>query len=654
MAKEGDEIKQIISIEVKESGVDKASKDVQGLSSAIDETTDSTQKLETAQKSFKTQLHEANQELQNAVNKFGETSDEAVKAAKAVAGLKDQMGFAKDLADQFNPDQKMKALGAASQVAATGVSAVTSGMALFGDQSEDTQAALLKVQAAMAFSDSISGLSDLSDQWTLLKSVIGQSSIVTAANTAATTAASAVQKALGIETIATSIGFKVLKGAIVATGLGALAIAVIALVQNFDKVKEVVLNLVPGLSEVGEQIMGIVNAVTDFIGVTSEAGRAIDKQKSYAEKSLAQTEKYLKRHENTLTDAQKRELELRNEHFTRVKEGEFTQAESLQIYKEAKAKDAAEAAAKAAELEEKEREKAAEKAKAAREKRDAEAKSKREKEAEEKKKREEESYKFEQDRLKKLNDLEKASLDDIDAAKKANEDGAKTAKQVELDNEQLAYDKKLEAARKFGQDTEDLEIQHLNNVNDINLKHAEKAKEIDETIFNNKKLQQEAIAGLGNAGIQAAKDLFGKNKAVQKGIIATEGAVALGKVAINTVQAVAADNAASPTTFGLPWSAVHIGMGALGAASIIANTSKSLSAVGGGSVPSSGGSGLTAQSAPSRNVAQVGFQGSSENQIATSINKAGANAAPIQAFVVSSEIKNQAELDRKKELGNSI
>lgn len=122
--------------------------------------------------SLRTKLREAILTQSAMSQKYGETSEEAIGAAKAVAELKDQISFNKDLVDSFNPDQKFKALGAATQLSTTALSAGVSGMALFGDQSEDTEKALLKVQAAMAFSQAVSSLSDIGDQYKLLKATI--------------------------------------------------------------------------------------------------------------------------------------------------------------------------------------------------------------------------------------------------------------------------------------------------------------------------------------------------------------------------------------------------------------------------------------------------------------------------------------------------
>ena len=58
--------------------------------------------------SFKKQLKDANNELLNMSAKFGETSKEAVNAAKKVAGLKDAIGDAKALAEITSEEDKAK------------------------------------------------------------------------------------------------------------------------------------------------------------------------------------------------------------------------------------------------------------------------------------------------------------------------------------------------------------------------------------------------------------------------------------------------------------------------------------------------------------------------------------------------------------------
>lgn len=313
-----------VNIVVKESGMDSVNNSIANLENAVQQTEQST-------KSFRQQLRDANEELLRMSQKFGETSAEAVQAAKKVADLKDQMGFANDLVKSFNPDQKFKALSSATQLAGTGLQGVTSGMALFGDQSESTEKALLQVQSAMAFSDAISNLSNLGDEWANLKTTIASGTIVTKTNNVATAAAVAITKLFGKAVDENSKAFKGLKYAIIGTGIGALVVGVGMLISNFDKVKQVVLNFIPGLARTGDVIMGIVNSVTDFIGVTSKADRAIELQKKQAEKSLKQNKKYLELNEQNLSEAKKREIERNNEHFERLASGEYTKEESIKI-----------------------------------------------------------------------------------------------------------------------------------------------------------------------------------------------------------------------------------------------------------------------------------------------------------------------------------
>ena len=135
--------------------------------------------------SIKSQLKEATAELIAMREKFGDTSDEAVKAAKKVANLKDSIGDAKAMADAFNPDAKFKAFGSALQGVAGGFSAVQGAMGLIGSESEDVEKMLLKVNSAMALSQGINSVLEAKDSFKNLSAVVKSFSIVQKAVTAA-------------------------------------------------------------------------------------------------------------------------------------------------------------------------------------------------------------------------------------------------------------------------------------------------------------------------------------------------------------------------------------------------------------------------------------------------------------------------------------
>lgn len=223
-------------------------------------------KADTTVKSFKQQLRESNEQLLGIIDKFGATSKEAAAAAKKVAGLKDSIGDAKALADAFNPDQKFAAFSGAIRGVTGGFAALQGAIGLTGTESEDLQKTLLKVQSAMALSEGLNSLTAAKDSFKNLASVVKNT--VTSA-------------------------FSSLRAAIISTGIGVLVVGLGLLIANFVKVKEAVLNLVPGLGSVFSFFGKLVNRITDFVGVTNSATRSLNKMRSEAEESLKKTERYL-------------------------------------------------------------------------------------------------------------------------------------------------------------------------------------------------------------------------------------------------------------------------------------------------------------------------------------------------------------------------
>jgi hypothetical protein len=241
-------------------------------------------------KPLKKQLKEATLELQNARQKFGDLSTEAVEAAKKVAGIRDSIEDANEQASLFDPGKRFQALTSAASLAAGAVGAVQGAMGLFGAESEDVQKALLKVQSAMALSQGLSQLADLGKVTDQLKSsfkgLIGTTAQKTAAttadtaavgaNTVANTAQAGATNASTLASKAAAISMKVLRGALISLGIPALVLGLISLVQNFGAIKDAVLNLMPGLKGFSDTIGNLVQGVTDFFGITSKANRELE------------------------------------------------------------------------------------------------------------------------------------------------------------------------------------------------------------------------------------------------------------------------------------------------------------------------------------------------------------------------------------------
>ncbi|MEL1243533.1 hypothetical protein AAEO56_04605 [Flavobacterium sp. DGU11] len=83
---------------------------------------------------------------------------------------------------------------------------------------------------------------------------------------------------------------KVFKIALAGTGIGIIVLALGYLIGNFEKVKKAVMSFIPGLEILGDIFSGLVNWVTDFVGATSDASRALDKLEADAQENLKRDE----------------------------------------------------------------------------------------------------------------------------------------------------------------------------------------------------------------------------------------------------------------------------------------------------------------------------------------------------------------------------
>jgi hypothetical protein len=185
--------------------------------------------------SLKAQLKEATQEVQKLSDKFGATSEQAIQAAKRASELKDEIGDASSLVDAFNPDAKFKALTASLSGVAGGFAAVQGAIGLFGVESKEVEQALLKVQSAMALSQGLQAIGESIDSFKQLGAVIKNSTVFLKANEMANKAAAFTMKLFNVSVETTSTSFKVLKGAIAATGLGLLVVAIGEIVAAFQE-----------------------------------------------------------------------------------------------------------------------------------------------------------------------------------------------------------------------------------------------------------------------------------------------------------------------------------------------------------------------------------------------------------------------------------
>jgi hypothetical protein len=633
-----------VNIVVKESGMDKVNQSIQQLENAVHDT-------EQATKSFKTQMREANQELLKMSQKFGETSQEAVQAAKKVADLKDQMGLANDLVKQFNPDQKFKALGAATQLAATGVQGVTAGVALLGDESEDTQKALLQVQSAMAFADAISNLSNLGDQWKVLKTTI-------MANTVVTKIATTVQKLWNLAMAANPIGALVAVISLAIAGIAGLVSwfikssnanekAMNATKKNSDALKkqtEVTEKNAIALKTNNDQQYELAKAS----GASSEELRKLNIK--HAQETIALNVKNAElargtflRERDTLAmleasgasdEVIEKQKELTQKSYEELKKQNENIKKSSEEYKAIRRQNEVEIVNEKTES----NKKAIEDGKTARQKEIDDAKQKAE---EEEKQRNDLATARGENAREQLENLQKIEAD----IKKANQDILKTENELQVEEENARYEALKQKMIDANISTIELEKEHKRNLAKLNdeyfvtesdkaVARTAKQKEIDDKATSDKLKNAELLAQQQN---EFANNVFSIGAGLAKKGSKVAKGVAIAQATMNTYQGVT--KALAETTDPTPSqtlrfaNAAAVGiMGAINIAKIASSRED------GGSAGSMGVGGGAAPQAPSFNL----VQGTGRNQLAESIGQ----QAPVKAFVVARDMSTGQEMDR--------
>ena len=465
-----------------------------------------------------------------------------------------------------------------------------------------------------------------------------------------------IQQAIYSTVVGTSTGaMKLFRIALVATGIGALVVGLGLLIANFDKVKKVVLNLIPGLAKVGEFVENLVNGFTDFIGVTSEAERALASLTEQADKSLAMNKKFLAEEGDLVNKYTKAKIDAKNAYNEAIKEeganqkklAERLNRELLAIDKMHNEDLAKERKDKQDKIDE-ENKNLSEKAKA-------------------------ERLKAQEYEKKRLEDEAKLKIDaQMESAKNAMAIVDELNKNIETpaQKEQREYEEKKAVLEENNLSTQELERQHIDAMFAISEEARIKKEESDkatkekqleeENKFNNNLLQAEE--SLKNAKLDAANfttqlitQIAGKNKAVAIAMLAVEKGLAIAQIVSSAGKSIAnatANLAAVPAVIGVvpnPMYAVQAAATVKGIASTKISAGISIASILAQSITSAkgmvasgdsgGGSSGSTPSAPSFNL----VQGTGTNQIAQGLSQQG---APIKAYVVSSDVSTSQSLDR--------
>lgn len=514
----------------------------------------------------------------------GKQGTEEFKALLTSVGNYRKVQIQTDLAVDSAATTMTQKLGGSLEYVSGAFAATQGAMAIFGKENKSVEAAILKVQSALAITQGFAAMREGANSVRQLGTAIKSLTIF--------------QTAYNFINNATSTGLKVLRGALVATGIGALVVGVGLLIANFDKLKAAALKLVPGLAIIGTAISGVVNSITDFIGVTSEAERAVEKMREASEKSLKANAKFLKEHGTQVDQYTKQKIDAVNEYNEALKEDGANQ---VALAKELNRK--------LAKIDKERADADAAKAKEIQDAKDAKAKEQRDKEAAA---RQAEADKFNEE-IQQRGEKQFADYEEALRLKIIFERGkAKIDTKSTLDSNAMvknAMDKSLQDAKDNAAAEEELEKQ----------KAIAKRQSFNE------------YANL----LGQASNLLGESTDAGK-------AAAIASTTISTylaAQGAYASQMAIPTP-DAPFRA------ALAAGLAIASGLKNVQSIIDVQTPGGGGAGGSTPSAeapraPSFNV--VGASPASANQIANTIGK---DQPPVKAYVVSNDVTTAQSLDR--------
>ena len=230
-------------------------------------------------KSLKAEL----KELRNSLGTLEQGSEAFNKAAQRAGQLQEKIRGVNDAIENADPEKKFAPFSRTIQGMAGGFAALQGAMGLFGSESEELQKTLLKVQSAMALSEGLNSLLEFKNDFKDLGTMIINN----------------VVKA-----------FTTLRGAIIATGIGALAVTVGVLVTNWKEFSKAITNAFPAfkvvtdffknfrqiasgtLSSIVEGFKVIGEVISKFL--TGDTMGAIESAKTFGERTAkAYSEAYI-------------------------------------------------------------------------------------------------------------------------------------------------------------------------------------------------------------------------------------------------------------------------------------------------------------------------------------------------------------------------
>jgi hypothetical protein len=208
--------------------------------------------------SLKEQLKAAKQEVISLSEKFGSSSKQVANAADSVRSLEKEIKQTNKTLKSISFEGKFQAITGSIQGVVSGIEGVQGALGIIGIEGESVEKALLRVNSAMALSRGVEGLFEANKSFKQLSTFIKDAAVklgiltvvkevdtvATVENVVATEAQVVANQQAAVSFKATGVAAKTslngIKGAIAATGIGLLVIALGAIAVYWDDIKAAV------------------------------------------------------------------------------------------------------------------------------------------------------------------------------------------------------------------------------------------------------------------------------------------------------------------------------------------------------------------------------------------------------------------------------
>ena len=228
-------------------------------------------------------------EFQNIAAQSGLESPIGQAAIQAAAQLKDEIGDLKGATTALSSDfVKLDTAVAGIETGAAVFQGLQSAIALTGVENEELTKTMVKLQATQGIVNAVNTVAKNLNKDAILgiqlRTALEKTrNLVMTGTTTATAAATAGEVARGtatagatVATQGSTMAMKLLRGALIATGIGALVVGLGLLIANFDKVKEAVVGAYDRFNKLGTGVKVLIAVAFPLIGIMVGIGKALE------------------------------------------------------------------------------------------------------------------------------------------------------------------------------------------------------------------------------------------------------------------------------------------------------------------------------------------------------------------------------------------